>query len=59
MVSSAQAEHTGTFFCEMTTAQSLPLMPMDMMFAAVMALNAYSDHVSCIATALGHHTDLV
>lgn len=33
---------TGTFFCESTTAQSLPLTPMDMMFAAVMALKAYS-----------------
>ena len=34
--------HTGTFFCESTTAQSLPLTPMDMIFAAVMALKAYS-----------------
>lgn len=33
---------TGTFFCEMTTAQSLPRTPSDVMFAAVMALNAYS-----------------
>lgn len=33
---------TGTFFCEMTTAQSLPLTPNDVMFAAVIALNAYS-----------------
>lgn len=33
---------TGTFFCEMTTAQLFPLMPMDVMFAAVIALNAYS-----------------
>ena len=38
--------HTGTFFCEMTTAQSLPRTPTDMMFAAVMALNAYSNHRS-------------
>jgi hypothetical protein len=34
--------HTGTFFWERTTAQSFPLMPTDMMFAAVMALKAYS-----------------
>jgi hypothetical protein len=33
---------TGTFFCEITTAQSLPRTPNDVMFAAVMALNAYS-----------------
>jgi hypothetical protein len=33
---------TGTFFCEMTTAQSLPRTPNDVMFAAVIALNAYS-----------------
>lgn len=33
---------TGTFFWERTTAQSLPLMPIDMIFAAVIALNAYS-----------------
>ena len=33
---------TGTFFWERTTAQSFPLTPTDMMFAAVMALNAYS-----------------
>jgi hypothetical protein len=33
---------TGTFFCDNTTAQSLPLMPTDMMFAAVIALKAYS-----------------
>jgi hypothetical protein len=36
-------KHTGTFFCDITTAQSLPLMPTDMMFAAVIALNAYSN----------------
>lgn len=35
-------QRTGTFFCEMTTAQSLPLTPNDVMFAAVIALNAYS-----------------
>lgn len=34
---------TGTFFCEMTTAQSLPRMPSEVMLAAVMALKAYSD----------------
>ena len=33
---------SGTFFCEMTTAQSLPRTPSDVMFAAVIALNAYS-----------------
>jgi hypothetical protein len=33
---------SGTFFCEMTTAQSLPRTPTEVMFAAVMALNAYS-----------------
>jgi len=36
------AIRTGTFFCEMTTAQSLPRTPNDVMFAAVIALNAYS-----------------
>ncbi len=38
----ADHSHTGTFFCERTTAQSLPRTPIDMMFAAVMALKAYS-----------------
>jgi hypothetical protein len=38
--------HTGTFFCDNTTAQSFPLTPTDMMFAAVIALNAYSVHIS-------------
>jgi hypothetical protein len=33
---------TGTFFCDNTTAQSFPLTPTDMMFAAVIALKAYS-----------------
>jgi len=33
---------TGTFFCDNTTAQSLPLTPIDMIFAAVIALKAYS-----------------
>ena len=35
---------TGTFFCDSTTAQSFPRTPTDVMFAAVMALNAYSRH---------------
>jgi hypothetical protein len=39
---------TGTFFCEMTTAQSLPRTPSDVMFAAVIALNAYSA-VRCVS----------
>jgi hypothetical protein len=34
---------TGTFFCERTTAQSFPLTPTDVILAAVIALNAYSD----------------
>jgi len=33
---------TGTFFCDKTTAQSFPRIPTDMMFAAVIALKAYS-----------------
>jgi len=33
---------TGTFFCEMTTAQFFPLMPTEVMLAAVIALKAYS-----------------
>jgi hypothetical protein len=33
---------TGTFFCDNTTAQSFPLTPIDMIFAAVIALKAYS-----------------
>lgn len=37
-----RSQRTGTFFWERTTAQSLPLTPIDMMFAAVMALKAYS-----------------
>jgi hypothetical protein len=37
---------TGTFFCDRTTAQSFPRTPTDMMFAAVMALKAYSVQVS-------------
>ena len=42
LVGQAMMQRTGTFFCEMTTAQSLPLTPNDVMFAAVIALNAYS-----------------
>lgn len=34
--------HTGTFFCDSTTAQSFPRIPTDMIFAAVIALKAYS-----------------
>lgn len=34
---------TGTFFCDNTTAQFFPLTPTEVIFAAVMALNAYSD----------------
>ena len=34
--------HTGTFFCETTTAQFLPLIPTDVILAAVIALKAYS-----------------
>lgn len=33
---------TGTFFCDRITAQSLPRTAIDMMFAAVIALKAYS-----------------
>lgn len=33
---------TGTFFWESTTTQLFPLTPIDVMFAAVMALKAYS-----------------
>ena len=36
---------TGTFFCDMTTAQSFPRTPTDVMLGAVIALNAYSDVV--------------
>ena len=38
----ATARPTGTFFCDSTTAQFLPLTPTDVIFAAVIALNAYS-----------------
>jgi hypothetical protein len=35
-------KRTGTFFWDRTTAESFPRTPIDMMFAAVMALKAYS-----------------
>jgi len=35
-------QHTGTFFCDSTTAQFFPRTPTEVMFAAVMALKAYS-----------------
>lgn len=38
----ARIQRTGTFFCDSTTAQSLPRTPTDRMLAAVMALKAYS-----------------
>lgn len=36
------AAHTGTFFCEITTAQFFPRIPREVMLAEVIALNAYS-----------------
>lgn len=33
---------SGTFFCDTTTAQLFPRTPTDVIFAAVIALNAYS-----------------
>ena len=36
---------TGTFFCERTTAQSFPRTPTEVMLAAVIALNAYSENI--------------
>lgn len=38
--------HTGTFFCDSTTAQVFPLTPTEVMFAAVIALKAYSNRLS-------------
>ena len=35
-------QRTGTFFCDSTTAHVLPLTPTEVIFAAVMALKAYS-----------------
>jgi hypothetical protein len=39
----ARCALTGTFFCDRTTAQFFPRTPTDVIFAAVMALKAYSD----------------
>jgi len=36
------SKRTGTFFCDITTAQSFPLIPTVVIFAAVIALKAYS-----------------
>lgn len=33
---------SGIFFCEMSTAESLPVTPMDVMLAELIALNEYS-----------------
>lgn len=33
---------SGIFFCEINTAESFPVTPMDVMLAELMALNAYS-----------------
>ena len=41
-ISRTRSEHTGTFFCDSTTAHEFPLTPTDVIFAAVMALKAYS-----------------
>jgi hypothetical protein len=43
---------TGTFFCDNTTAQSFPLIPIDMIFAAVIALKAYSILVPVVSNVL-------
>lgn len=53
-------QHTGTFFCDRTTAQSLPRTPIAMMFAAVIALKAYSvdtleDQLLCYISGLSRH----
>ena len=37
-----QSQPTGTFFCDNTAAQFLPLTPTEVMLAAVIALKAYS-----------------
>lgn len=57
---------TGTFFCDMTTAQLFPRTPTEVMFAAVMALKAYSaapSRISLFCHRRGHEqgalTDLV
>jgi hypothetical protein len=41
-VGGSSGRRTGTFFCEITTAQSFPRRPIEVMLAAVMALKAYS-----------------
>ena len=41
--------HTGTFFCDMTTAQLFPRTPTEVMFAAVIALKAYSRIVAHVS----------
>lgn len=46
---------TGTFFCDSTTAQSLPRTPTDMMLAAVMALKAYS--IQAVSSVDGHRCE--
>ena len=48
---------TGTFFCDNTTAQSFPLTPIDMIFAAVMALKAYSVLVSLVSNVQRKYID--
>ena len=45
---------TGTFFCDSTTAQSLPLIPTDSMFAPVIALKAYSRYVQYVKSCVVH-----
>ena len=46
---------TGTFFCDRTTAQSFPRTPIAMMFAAVIALNAYSVAQKAPVSAISLH----
>ena len=43
---------TGTFFCERTTAQSLPRIPIEVIFAAVIALKAYSGNYQALVRVL-------
>lgn len=50
-------QHTGTFFCEITTAQSFPRTPTDVMLAAVMALNAYSVFAACQPPSSRHRVE--
>ena len=42
-------QYTGTFFWEMTTAQLFPRTLTEVMFAAVIALNAYSVDDTCVS----------